>query len=107
MLTPCAASDGDASGITSLAASSPVGEDRGIPSERRRRKDTVRMSQNDCIKSQVGTMGMVGLAALTAETPPSTLNSFVLERCRGARPKEVSPILFVHSRVLTPSRWSL
>jgi hypothetical protein len=33
--------------------------------------------------------------------------SFVQERCRSARPKEVSPILFVHSRVLTTSRWSL
>jgi len=32
---------------------------------------------------------------------------FVQERCRSARSKEVSPILFVHSRVLTPSRWSL
>ena len=32
---------------------------------------------------------------------------FDQERCRSARPKEVSPILFVHSRVLTPSRWSL
>jgi hypothetical protein len=31
---------------------------------------------------------------------------FVQERCRSARSKEVSPI-FVHSRVLTPSRWSL
>jgi hypothetical protein len=31
---------------------------------------------------------------------------FVQERCRGARSKGVSPIPFVHSRVLTPSRWS-
>jgi hypothetical protein len=31
---------------------------------------------------------------------------FVQERCRSARSKEVSPI-FVHSRVLAPSRWSL
>ncbi len=30
----------------------------------------------------------------------------VQERRRGARSKEVSPIPFVHSRVLTPSRWS-
>ena len=39
---------------------------------------------------------------------PTTFQAeFVQERCRGARSKEVSPILFVHSRVLSPSRWSL
>jgi hypothetical protein len=32
---------------------------------------------------------------------------FVQERCCSAWSKEVSPILFVHSRVLTPSGWSL
>jgi hypothetical protein len=31
---------------------------------------------------------------------------FIPERCRSARSEEVSPI-FVHSRVLAPSRWSL
>jgi hypothetical protein len=32
---------------------------------------------------------------------------FVKERYCSARSKEVSPILLVHSRVLTPPRWSL
>lgn len=30
-----------------------------------------------------------------------------VQRCRSAGSKEVGPILFVHSRVLIPSRWSL
>jgi hypothetical protein len=42
-----------------------------------------------------------------APCPTTVQAEFVQERCRSARSKEVSPILFVHSRVLTPSRWSL
>ena len=42
-----------------------------------------------------------------APCPTTVKTEFVQERCRSARSKEVSPILFVHSRVLTPSRWSL
>jgi hypothetical protein len=40
-----------------------------------------------------------------APGPDIVQAEFVRERCRSARSKEVSPI-FVHSRVLTPSRWS-
>lgn len=41
-----------------------------------------------------------------APCPAIVQAEFVQERCRSARSKEVSPIFF-HSRVLTPSRWSL
>lgn len=41
-----------------------------------------------------------------APCPAIVQAEFVQERCRSARPEEVSPI-FVHSRVLAPSRWSL
>jgi hypothetical protein len=40
-----------------------------------------------------------------APCPAIVQAELVQERCRSARSKEVSPI-FVHSRVLTPSRWS-
>jgi len=40
-----------------------------------------------------------------APCPAIVQAEFVQERCRSARSKEVTPI-FVHSRVLTPSRWS-
>jgi len=41
-----------------------------------------------------------------APYPAIVRAEFVQERCRSAQSREVSPI-FVHSRVLTPSRWSL
>jgi hypothetical protein len=38
--------------------------------------------------------------------PPTLKAQFVWERCHSARSKEVVPILFVHCRARTPSRWS-
>jgi hypothetical protein len=45
------------------------------------------------------------LRRLPRSSRPGYCSSAVRERCRSARCREVSPI-FVHNRVLTPSRWS-
>ena len=49
--------------------------------------------------------GMVGTS--TPVPCPTIVNAQLVQwRCGSARSKEVSPILFVHSRVLNSSRWS-